>query len=807
MDTLRQDIRYAIRRLLKSPAFTAVALLTLALGIGANTAIFSVVYAVLLKPLPYHDPDHIVGVFHMSEGRRSTMSGPNVYDVKRLNKTMTDVAAYTRSRTILTGRGEPVRLDGAAVSGSIFDLLGVQPLLGRTLRADDNTSGRTHVAVVSYNLWQQRFGGDRKVVGSTMTLDGVSHEIVGVMPEGFSFPAARMLWTPIEYTEDFTLKQRGAWYLQAIGRARDGVSLEQVRAEVETIGQQLARQYPDSNEGVGISTVALHEAMVGDVRKGFSLLLGAVGFVLLIACVNIANLLLARAASRENEIAVRAALGAARGRLVRQLLTESLILGVVGGALGLLVAEWGVEALLSMGPVGIPRLTDVRVDPTVIVFTMGLSLLTGLLFGVAPALQSARSGISSTLKEGGRGNLSSRGGARTRSALVVAEVALAVILLAGAGLLIRSFSKLASVDPGFQVQPALALDLSLPEARYEDEARQIAFFDQLMPKLKGIPGVQNAGAVTSLPLSGSSFVLTFAVAGRPPLPPAQQPAMQVRIATTDYFQTIGIPLKRGRLFTEDDRWGAPAVALITEAAAKQYFPGEDPIGKRIELGWGRGPGKPRAGGEVVGIIGDIKDSGLSEPDPPQIYLPYKQWPIGAMSVVLKTAVPPESLTEAVRRAVYSLDGNLPVSNTRTLEQIVARSISQPRFYMALLAIFAGIAVALAAIGIFGVLSYAVAQRTREIGIRMALGAHQRSVLGLIVREATLMVAGGVLLGLAFALPLTRWLVAKLLFDTEPNDPLTFFSVATGLAVIALLAAYVPARRATRVDPMVALRAE
>ena len=807
MDTLRQDIKYAVRRLIKSPAFTAVALLTLALGIGANTAIFSVVHAVLLKPLPYADPDNIVAIFHLSDGRPTTMSGPNFYDVKNQSKSLVDAAAYTRARQILTGRGEPVRLDAAQVSASIFDVLGVQPLLGRTFRAEDNRPGHNKVAILSYNLWQQRFGGDRKAVGTTMTLDGVSHEIIGVMPEGFSFPATRALWTPLEYTEDLTTAQRGAWYLQGIGRVRPGFTPAQVNAEIETIGRQLAQKYPDSNEGLGMGAMPLHELMVGDIRKSFWLLLGAVGFVLLIACVNVANLLLARAASRETEMAVRAALGAARGRIVRQLLTESFILGFVGGGLGLLVAVWGIEALVAMEPAGIPRLADVGVDRFVIAFTMGLSILTGVLFGVVPALQASRTGISATLKEGGRGNLSSRGSARMRSALVIAEVALAVTLLAGAGLLIRSFGKLTAVDPGFTVVPALAFDLSLPESRYEEEARQIAFFDQLMPRLRAIPGVEGAAAVVSLPLSGTSIVLTFEVAGRPPVPPSQQPAMQVRIATPEYFQTIGIPLKRGRFFTADDRWGATPVALITEAAAKQYFPGEDPIGKRITLGWGRGPGKPRAGGEVVGIIGDIKDEGLTEPDPPQIYLPYRQWPIGSMSVVMKTAVPPASVTEAARRAVYSVDGSLPVSNTRTLEQVVARSISQPRFYMTLLAIFAGVAVALAAIGIFGVLSYAVAQRTREIGIRMALGAHHRTVLALVVKEAMLMVVGGVLLGLALAIPLTRWLVAKLLFDTQAHDPLTFLSVAGALGAIAILAAYVPARRATRVDPMIALRAE
>jgi putative ABC transport system permease protein len=689
----------------------------------------------------------------------------------------------------------------------MFDILGVPPALGRGFLPEENTPGRGRVAILGDDLWRNRFGADRAIVGRTLTLDGVSHEIVGVMPPGFSFPAGRMIWTPLEYTEDFTTTQRGAWYLQAIGRTRPGISEAQVRAEVETIGEQLAAKYPEHNEGLGFTAVGLHEAMVGDIRVAFWVLLGAVGFVLLIACVNVANLLLARAAVRESEIAVRTALGAGRGRLVRQLLTESVILGVIGGGLGLLAAVWGIEALLALEPQGIPRLGEVGVDPRVIAFTMGLAILTGLLFGLVPAFQSTRGGISSTLKEGGRGALTSRGGARVRTTLVVVEVALAVTLLAGAGLLIRSFSRLASVDPGFKVQQALTFDLSLPDARYEKEEAQIAFFDELIPRLQAIPGVEAAAGVVSLPLSGASLVLTFEVAGRPPLAPSQQPAMQVRVATTGYFDAIGIPLKRGRLFTETDRWGGPPVVLITEAAAKQYFPDEDPIGKTITLGWGRGEGKPRAGGEVVGIIGDVKDAGLAEPDPPQIFLPYKQWPIQAMAVMLKTAVPPRSVADAARKTVYSLDGNLPVGNVRTLEEVVARSISQPRFYMTLLAVFAGVALVLAAIGIFGVLSYAVAQRTREIGIRMALGAHAGSVLGLVVREALIMSSAGVILGMSAAFLLTEWLVAQLLFNTSPHDPATFVGVAATLTLVSMAAAYVPARRATRVDPIVALRAE
>ncbi len=807
MEIVRQDLRYAFRRLLKSPGFTMVAVVTLALGIGANSAIFSVINGVLLRPLPYPEPDRLVGLFHFAEGRRATMSGPNFFDVKTLGQTLSDAAAISRSRVILTGRGEPVRLDGAEVSGSLFNVLGVQALLGRTLRPDDNQPGANrNVVVLSYGLWQQRFGSDPNMIGRKITLDGVATDVVGVMPKGFAYPAGRVLWTPLEYTENFTSKQRGAWYLTAIGRAKPGVPLDRVASEVSLIGKQLAAKYPDSNEGLDFAAAPLLEAMVGDVRKAMLILLGAVGFVLLIACVNVANLLLARAAARESEMAVRTALGAGRGRLVRQLLTESVVLSLLGAGLGLLLAVWGVDMLIGLQPQGVPRLDNVRIDTTVVLFTIGLAVGTGVLFGLVPALQTTRSSLAGSLKEAGRGALTSRSGSRVRSALVVSEIALAVMLLAGAGLLIRSFTRLASVDPGFRVEQALTFELTLPDARYEKEPQQVGYFDRLIPRLRATPGVQSAAAVVSLPLSGSSIVLTFEIAGRPPLPPSQQPAMQVRVATPDYFQTVGIPLKRGRVFTEQDRDGAPPVVLITESAARQYFPDEDPIGKKITLGWGRGPGTPRAGGEVVGIIGDVKDAGLDEADPPQIYLPYRQWPLQSMAVVLKTAVPPERVADAARREVYSVDPNIPVGNVRTLQQVVERSISQPRFYMTLLTLFAALALVLAAIGTFGVLSYAVAQRSREIGIRMALGAQERTVVGLIVRHAMILAAGGVALGVTAAWFLSK-LLSTFLFATNPRDLATFAAVSLTLGLVALLASYLPARRATKIDPVVALRAE
>jgi putative ABC transport system permease protein len=805
MEHFKQDFLYAVRRLLKAPGFTLVAVLTLALGIGANSAIFSVVNGVLLKPLPYPEPDRLVGVYHTTDGQRAVMSGPNFTDVSRAATSFESAAAISTGRMILTGEGEPTRLAIAEVSASLFSVLRVRPALGRAFNADENTPGRNNLVILSHGLWQQRFGSDPSVIGRRITLDGVSKEVVGVMPAGFSYPSGRDAWLPVDYDEGFVTKQRGAWYLSVVARLKPGVTPQQSAAEVEAIGRNLARQYPDANAEIGMTTYPLLEAMVGNIRPSVMILLGAVGFVLLIACTNVANLLLARAATRETEMAVRTALGAGRARLVRQLLTESVLLSLVGAGFGLLLAVWGVELLTNLKPQGIPRLDNVRIDGVVILFTIAVGVVTGVLFGLVPAFAATR-GLSATLKESGRGAVTSRSAGRVRGALVVTELALAVMLLVGAGLLMRSFIKLQAVDPGFKVDPALTFDLTLPDARYKEMEQQIAFYDQLLPRLRGLPGVQAASAVMGLPLAGLDFIISFEVAGRPPVPPAQQPSMQVRVATPEYFSTLGISLKRGRMFTEDDRLQSPKVVLITEAAAKQYFPNEDPIGKTIKLGWGRGPGKPRAGGEVVGVVGDIKAEGLDDPNQPQIYMPLRQWPVSFMTVVLKTSVPPTSLTEAARAQVAAIDPNLPLSNLGTLDAIVAKSISQQRFYMTLLSVFAAVALVLAAIGIFGVLSYAVSQRTREIGIRMALGAQERTVIGLVVRQAMALVAAGVVAGTLLALYLSQTMT-KMLFSVRPTDPTTFVSVAAVLAGVALLASYLPARRATRVDPIVALRSE
>ena len=808
MDHLRQDLSYAIRRLSRTPTFTAIAVVTLALGIGANSAIFSVVNGVLLRPLPYPQSDRLVGVYHVSEGRRSVMSGPNFVDAALHARSLENAAASHRTRVVLTGEGEPVALEAAEVSASLFNVLRVRPILGRVFNADEDTPGKTNEIVLSYGLWRDRFGAAPGVIGKRIKIDGVPREVVGVMPAGFSYPSGRDAWTPIVYDGNFVTSQRGAWMYDVVARLKPGVTPEQSAAEVDAIGKNLARQYPDDNAGLGITTQSLHEALVGDVRSSMLVLFGAVAFVLLIACANVANLLLARAASRETELAVRTALGAGRGRLITQLLTECVILASIGGGLGVLIAAWGVSFLTSLNPAGIPRLDAVGVDGTVIVFTFSLAVLTGLVFGVFPAIHATR-GLSNALKEGGRGAVTPRGGARTRGALVIAELALAVMLLVGAGLLMRSFLRLQSVNPGFHPDHALTFNVTLPDARYEEDAPRVAFFDQLLPKLSALPGVRAVGAVMGVPLVGMHFDISFKVEGRPPVRPADEPSMEIRIASPAYFSAIGIPVKRGRGFTNDDRPGAPHVVVITESAAKQYFPNEDPIGQTITLGWGKTDKngmRKAAGGRIVGIVGDVKDAGLNEADPPQLYMPYDQWPIGWMSVVMTAAVPPETLLQAARTAVYSIDPDLPLSNVSTLDHIVERSISQPRFYMLLLGTFAALALTLAAVGIFGVLSYTVSQRTREIGIRMALGAQERSVVGLVIRHAMLLVAAGLACGTIAALLLSKTMTT-MLFNVAPTDPTTFATVAAVLAGVAMLASYLPARRATRVDPIIALRAE
>ncbi len=803
MDTFRQDLAYALRRLRQAPAFTLVALATLALGIGANTAIYSLVNGVLLRPLPYPEPERLVSVSQVWEGRRAVYSPPNFLDVQAQSRSFAALAAHAEGEATLTGRGEPVSVPGAEVSATFFDVMGVHPLQGRFFLPGENDPARNKVVVISHRLWSERFGADPAVIGTSLTLDRQPFTVVGVAPPGFDFPAERALWNPLAYDDNFR-SGRGAWYLRVVGRLGPGINVAQASSEVATIAARLAKAYPDMNEGVGGSVVGLQESLVGDTRPALLVLMGAVGLVLLIACVNVANLMLARVLSRETELAVRTALGAGRGRLVRQLLTESLLLGGLGGLLGLALASVLKDALLATQGPALPRSIDVPLDASVLTFAALLSVGTGLVFGLVPALVVARRATSQSLREGARGLLRGRGG-RLRSGLIVGEIALAMVLVSGAGLLVRSFSQLSRVDPGFRPGQALTFRLSLPETAYPDDARRTQWVTRLLERLQGLPGVDAVGGVLALPLSGSRWSFSFEVDGRPRLPAAQQPSLETRVATPGYFHALGLRVVRGRGFSEADGPGAPRVVLLSESAVKRHFPDQDPLGQRLTIGWDSSA-TPPTGGEIVGIVADVKEAGLGEPSPPQVYLPYAQKPIGALSFVVRSSVPPASLGPSVRRVVAELDPSLPVARLRTFDEIVARSVAEPRLNALLLGVFAAAALLLAALGIFGVVSYGVAQREREFGIRVALGADPGAVLRLVLRGAAGLSVLGVALGLLGTLGLSRFL-AGLLFELSPTDPVTLGSVAAGLALTALVASYVPARRATRVDPLVALRSE
>ena len=807
MDNFLQDIRYAIRRLVKAPGFAAVVIVTLALGIGANSAIFSVVNAVLFRSLPYPEPDRLVRLFQVpEEGGLATFTPMNFLDVQAGARSLVSSAAFTGAGYTLTGAGEPERIEGVEASASFFDVVGVRPAIGRGFLPDENQPGKTRVVVLGHALWTRRFASDSGVVGRTITLNAEPHTVIGVAPQGFSYPSKRDLWTPLEYDTEFMQQSRGAWYLNVIGRLRPGATVDQLSSEMGTVAKRLEQEFPGTNLRVGMTAQTLHEYTVGDIKPKLLVLLAAVGFVLLIACANVANLLLARAAAREGEIAVRAALGAGRGRLVRQLLTESVVLAFAGGVLGLFLAYLGTRFLLSLQPAGIPRLDVVRVDGAVVAFTTLVALVTGIVFGLIPAAQATRGDLVSSLKEGGKGALAARRAGRVREVLVVAEIAFAVMLLAGAGLLMRSFIRLQSVDPGFRATQALTFRVALPAAAYDDEAERAAFYERLLERIRALPGVADAGATMFLPLTGASFGFSFDVTGRAPPPPGEEPSMQTRVVTPRYFTAMGLQQIRGRPFAATDNAGSPQVAILSDAAVRKFFPNEDPIGKYITLGWGRGPGRTRNGGEVIGVVSSVRHFGLDADEDPEIYLPHAQMPVGGMSVVVHTSVPPATLGDAVRREVRALDPSLPVVNLQTLDEIVARSISQPRFYMLILTIFAAVALALASIGIFGVVSYAVAQRTREIGIRIALGATTDQVLHMVLRSAMRLALIGVAAGLVGSVLLSRTL-ASFLFNLSPNDPATLTAVGVGLSLVALAASALPAWRAARVDPVVALRAE
>jgi putative ABC transport system permease protein len=799
-----KDIRYGLRSLIKHPTFTAVCIVTLALGIGANTAIFTVVNAVVLRPLPFQDAERLAMIWTTKDtNQEQPLSFADYNDLKNQTNTFSAVgAASPLWNFTLTGGDEPEPLQGMYVSANLFELLRVAPARGRNFTSDDDRIGGTPVAIISHSLWERRFGSDRDIVGQQITVSGTSATVVGVMPVGFQLldPAAQ-LWMPLMQNQ-FASSGRQVRLLSVVGRLADELKPAAAGAELNSIANQWTNQYPDTNSGVGLRVVPMHDQLTGKVRPALLLLLGAVALVLLIACANIINLMLVRSASRQKEIAVRAALGAGRLRLLRQLLTESITLSLLGGGAGILLGSWGVQALLALNPVSLPQYNQIRVDLTVLGFTLAASVITGVVFGLAPAWQTLKLDLHSALKEGGRTAIADRSQRRLSSLLVIAETAMAVVLLIGAGLLLKSFAHLLDVKPGFNTENVLTMQIGLPNAAYQEPQKRAAFLKQLETNLAAAPEVSSVGLVTRLPLMSALNNITsfLAIEGRE-VPPGERPEIDFRRASTGYFQTMGIPLLSGRLVTEQDVSNNTSSVLINEAMAKRFFSGEDPVGKRISTA--NSTGQQTQWQTIVGVVGSVRHLGLDVEPRPEIYYHTNTSPPFGPVVVIRTTADPQRLISIARAKVRELDRDVPISNVNTMEQLVAQSVAQRRFGMFLVSIFAALALALAVVGIYGVVSYSVAQRTNEIGVRMALGASAADVLRMVLKNGMTLALIGVGVGLVAALAVTRLMVA-MLFGVQPTDVATFAIVSVGLMLVALLACYVPARRAMKVDPLVAL---
>jgi putative ABC transport system permease protein len=805
MQTFWQDLRYGARILLKKHGFTLIAVFTLALGIGANTAIFSVVNSVLLRPLPYPNAERLMTIWEDHRARNGPVnewtSPPGFEDWRDQAKSFDHVVAFQNWQPTLTGQGDPEQLVGALVSHDTFAMLGVMPAQGRSFRPQEDQRGVESVVIISHGLWRRRFGADPSMVGKKISLNGESRMVIGVMPAGFNFPiiAGVDIWRPIQPALNPGC-QRGCITVRVMARLKPGAAEAQARAELNSIAARIEQKFPDTNTKVGATLVPLHEFLVGPVKTQLQALLVAVGFVLLIACANVANLLLARSATREKEIAIRASLGAPAWRIARQLLSESLLLAVIGGGMGLLLAYWLVDLLVSFSPPGTPRLDEIGIDRRVLGYTMAITVLTGLLFGAAPVWQLFKVDLNQSLRDGGKGLQVARSGRRALSALVVAETALALMLLVGAGLLIRSFIRLQRVDPGFNPRNVLAAVVTLPQAVYPERTQIAPFYSQLLERVKALPGVRSAAAVSSLPLGGNDSDAGFLIEGRPAPQPDQRPVAWISSVSQDYFRTMGMRLIAGREFTERDNENSPKVVIISQVTARRHFPNEDPIGKRI------GNGRPDGWREIVGITADVKHFGLTQDARVSMFFPDRQRPSRQMFIVARTAADPLSLGPALRGAVAAMDKNLAVSNISAMEEVTSQSIGQERFTLLLLGLFSALALSLAVAGIYGVMSYAVAQRTHEIGVRVTLGAQTRDVLKLVVTQGMTLVLAGVGIGLASSLALTGF-IRGLLFGVSATDPMTFAAVAALLALVALVACYVPARRASKVDPMIALRCD
>jgi len=816
------DIRYGLRQFIKHPAFTIIAILTLALGIGANTAIFSVVNAVLLKPLPFPEPDQLIAV-GMTDTRQkgqtdlNSLSYPDFFDFRDQNRSLASSAVYRDGTYALTSEEGATSVHGVKASAEFFDVLGIKPKMGRAfVRDDEQAGGGTGglKVIISDDFWKKHFGADPSVIGRTVTLDRRPHTVIGVMPAGFQFPIQNDATDfYVSIAEDAAnpdgsqpqTKQRGSHSLQAVARLKPGVTVAQAQSDLSTIAETLAKQYPDSNTHFGVLVKPLREDMIGDVRTALYVLFGAVVCVLLIANANVANLLLARASARGKEIALRAAMGASRVRIIRQLLTESVLLAGLGGLFGLLLAQWGTDALIKTVPQNIPRISNIQLDASVLIFTLLVSLVTGVVFGLVPAWQASHVDLNSSLKSGSRTGSAGEGKGRVRNALIMAEVALALVLLISAGLLIQSFARLGRVQPGVRTERLLTARVSLPDVAYPKNENVIQFYDQFLTRVRAIPGVESASTIVPLPLSGSNMVTSFDIQERP-LPEGQRPGAPVRIIATDYFKTMGIPVREGRIFDERDQLDSAPVVIVNERFAQKYFPGENVLGKRIQPGFAADDKGDRIR-EIVGVVGNVKHLSLKNEDSPEMYLPRTQIPFGISSIVIRTSVSnPNAITNSLRKELAALDATIPLTSVRVFDEYISRSLARPRFNTLLLSIFAGTALILTAIGIYGVLAYSVAQRTSEIGIRIALGAGKSSIFRLIVGQAMTLVGISLALGLAGAFAATR-LLNSLLFGVGASDPATFAGIVLLVSAVAFVAAWVPARRATRVDPIIALRAE
>jgi len=811
MDSLIKDIRYGVRGLLKHPGFTAIVVITLALGIGASTAIFSVVDNVLLRRLPYRNAERIVAIEELNpEGKRSQVTSANFLDWRAQNTVFEHLAAIKQTTSNLALPDHAERIDLAQTNANFFDVLGVTPQYGRLFIPQDEQAGHDPVVIVSDTLWHRRFGSDPSLVGKPITLDGRNYTVIGIAPPGFQYPDRTELWVPpLKLVPELYLNQdvtqtRGMGYLAAIALLKQGVSLQQAATEMETITARLRLQYPNTNNRRFDRIVSLHEHLIGDTNKVLWLLLGAVTFVLLIGCANVANLLLANAAARQKEMAIRTALGASRWRVMRQLFTESTILALTGGVAGLLVAFWGLAAITKLLPTDFPRLNEIHLDLRILVFTFAASVLTGILFGLAPALQISRAVVQDSIRETGRGMSGSRRQNRFRQALIVGEVALCVVLLAGAGLLFRSFLRLQSVNTGFISQQVLTARLTPSGPNFTQQADFDKFYTQVLEKISALPGVQDAGFINTLPLD-SGPTTGFRVEGRPVTTPDKWPMVNYRGVTPNYFRAMGIPVVQGRAYTDRDNSSAPPVMIINQQTAREIFPDENPIGKRITFG-STDQNRQPVWFEIVGVVANIRSLELREESESEIYFSSLQdyWP--AMSLVVRSSVEPSSLSGSIRQVVNEVDKSVPVSQVQTMEHVVSESITQPRFNLFLLGLFGTVAMLLSAAGIYGVTAYTVTQRTHELGIRLALGAQVGDVLKMILGQGMAVIGVGLVLGLVAAFGLMR-LLRSLLFGVGENDPLTFVAITLVLLIVALIACYIPARRATKVDPLEALRAE